>query len=215
MMEGLAQDGLLPAGVRPVLIRKRLNPPPLRSQFDSAGDEDDDFCDTQGMAYLLASATPTSLMRHWRIGSIEPLPGLDPEILALYGPGEPARLEEASHAAAGPAYGARNDPAAMASLCQALQAEYAEKGQQRSQPAPPGRSGGAGGGSRKVLLQDRVLAALAAVKGELTVEEILDAVNQDGGREVKSANSVRNELKGLADNGDVAHVGRNLYALNR
>lgn len=209
MMQNLVQDGLLPAGVQPMVIRKRLNPPPLRSQFDPAGDEDDDFCDTQGMAYLLSGSTPTSLMRHWRIGSIEPLPGFDPEILALYGPGEPARLEKGSWKAAGPAYAARRDPAAMAALCQGLRDEYADA----AQKAKSGPSG-SGKAARKPRLEDRVLTALTACEDPLTAEEILDALNQDGGREVK-VGSVRNALGLLKDGDAVAQVGRNLYALNQ
>lgn len=212
MMAQLVADGLLPAGVQLMPIRKQLKPPPLRSQFDPA-DDDDDFCDTQGMAYLLSSSTPTSLMRHWRIGSIEPLPGLDPEILALYGPGEPARLEEASWEAAGPAYAARNDPEAMAALCLALRAEYAEKDQKT-------KGGGSTGRTGRPRLDDRVVAVLAATDEPLTAEEVLDAVNEDGHRAVKIG-SVCNSLGQLADDGDgqgdgtVIRAGRNLYALNR
>jgi hypothetical protein len=209
MMAQLVADGLLPAGVQLMPIRKQLKPPPLRSQFDPAAGDDDDFCDTQGMAYLLSSSTPTSLMRHWRIGSIEPLPGLDPEILALYGPGEPARLEEASWEAAGPAYAARNDPEAMAALCQKLRDEYAEKDQKTK--ATGSGSTGRGG---KPLLIDRVAAALSTTEDPLTAEEVLDIVNQDGRQEVKLG-SVRNSLGQLADDGDVVRAGRNLYALTR
>jgi hypothetical protein len=212
IMQQLAKDGLLEPGTQLMPIRTRLRPLPLRSQFDPVVD-DEDFCDTQGMAYLLTSLTPTSLMRHWRIGSIEPLPGLDPEILELYGPGEPARLETTSWKTAGEAYAARHDPAAMAVLCQKLRDEYAEK-QQPVQPMSGRPSGGPGGG-RKVRLPDRILAALDTTEEPLTAEEILDLVNQDGGREVKIG-GVRNELGGLInDDGAVLRAGRNLYTLNR
>ncbi|MFB4275704.1 hypothetical protein ACBJ59_10465 [Nonomuraea sp. MTCD27] len=208
MMAQLVADGLLQPGVQPTPIPKQFKPVLLRSQFDQQVDDDDDFCDTQGTAYLLSSSTPTSLMRHWRIGSIEPLPGLDPEILALYGPGEPARLEETSWDAAGPAYAARHDPAAMAVLCQALRDEYAEK-----QQAAKATSGGGGGG--KPRTPDRVLDALGTTEEPLTAEEILDLVNQDGGREVK-VGTVRNALGELIDvDGAVLRAGRNLYTLNR
>src|SRR5690606_18072567 len=109
MMRQLVADGLLPAGEQLMPIPKTLAPRTLHSQFDPEP-EDDDAPGTQGTGYLLSSPHPTAMMRHWRIGSIAPTPGLDPEILALYGPGEPARLEAASHAAAGAAYEARNDP---------------------------------------------------------------------------------------------------------
>lgn len=207
MMAQLITDGLLPAARLLMPIPKQFKPQVLRSQFDLAGDDDDDLCDTQGTAYLLSGPNPTSMMRYWRIGSIAPLPGLDPEILDLYGPGDPARLEEASREDAGVAYQLRNDPAGMAGLCQTLRESYAEKQQQVPTPGS-GRSGG-----RKVRLQDRVLAALSATEEPLTVQEILDAVNQDGGREIKAANSVRTVLSELADGDDVARVGHGLYAL--
>lgn len=209
IMQQLVRDGLLSAGVQLMPIPKQLTPTVLRSQFDlDDDDDDDDFCDTQGMAYLLSGAKPTSLMRHWRIGSIEPLPGLDPEILALYGDEEPARLEETSWKVAGDAYAARHDPDAMAALCQALRDEYADKAQ-----TVRAASTGSGGSPRKPRLQDRVLGVLAATEEALTVEEVLDMVNQDGNREVKPG-SVRNILGQLADDGDVVRAGRNLYALN-
>ncbi|MFI7468671.1 hypothetical protein [Nonomuraea sp. NPDC049646] len=209
MMQQLVSDGLLPAHERLTPIPKTLRPRVLRSQFDLVDDDDDDVCDTQGMAYLLSGPRPGSLMRHFRIGSIAPLLGLDPEILALYGPGEPARLEKSSWDAAGPAYAARRDPSAMAAQCQMLREEYTKAAQ-----ATNSRSGGSSGGSKKTRLQDRVVAALTATDDALTVEEVLDVVNQDGGREVKPA-SVRNVLSELADGDDVARVGHGLYALAR
>lgn len=205
-MQQLVADGLLPAGVRPMSIPKQFKPPVLRSQFDLVDDDDDDVCDTQGTGYLLTSSNPTSMMRHFRIGSIEPLPGFDPEILALYGDDEPARLEESSHQAAGPAYLHRHDPAAMAGLCQQLRESY----QERVEKTGDGKAGR----SSKPRLEDRVLAALSATDEPLTAEEVLDFVNEDGGREVK-VGSVRNSLGQLADDGDVVRAGRNLYALNR
>ncbi|MFC4122030.1 transfer protein [Nonomuraea zeae] len=210
IMAQLVGDGLLSAAQELPLIRKQFKPRALRSQFDRHTDDDDDVCDTQGTAYLLSGPHPTSMMRHWRIGSIEPLPGLDPEILALYGPGKPPELEKTSRDAAGPACAARHDPAAMAALCSALQNEYAEKTQ-----AGRGSSTGRGKGAGQARLQDRVLAALATSDQPLTPEECLDIVNQDGGRQIKTTGSVRNELGQLADNGDVVRAGRNLYTLNQ
>ncbi|MFI6296688.1 hypothetical protein ACIBEJ_34220 [Nonomuraea sp. NPDC050790] len=208
MMAQLIADGLLPAARVLMPIPKQFKPEPLRSQFDRHGDDDDDFCDTQGTAYLLTSPNPTSMMRHWRIGSIEALPGLDPEILALYGPGEPARLETVSHEAAGAAYAARNDPDAMAALCLAVQNERDAAHTAGGVQANPGK--------RTNRLEDRIRAALTAMEGALTAEEVLDAVNEDGGRTVKLG-SIRNELGRLADaDGEVvARVGRNLYSLTQ
>ncbi|WP_214415643.1 hypothetical protein [Sphaerisporangium fuscum] len=208
MMRQLVSDGLLPAGEQLTPIPKTIAPRVLRSQFDVDLDDEDDAPGTQGTGYLLSSPHPTSMMRHFRIGSIAPTPGLDPEILALYGPGEPARLEKASHAAAGEAYAARHDPVAMAALCRALQDEQEQ--QNKTIPA-------AGGGQPRrsaARLGDRILAALAADGEAMTAEEILAAVLADGGREVRIG-SVRNELVVLADSGDVVRTGRGLYALAR
>src|SRR5262249_14641898 len=151
----------------------------------------------QGTAYLLSGPHPTSMMRHWRVGSIEPLPGLDPEILALYGPDEPARLEQASHEAAGPAYAKRNDREAMAALCAVVQHEATQ-----ATTRTAARTTAAAGDDDDALaapppvLEDRVLAALADAEEPMTAQDLLDVVNADGGREVKLG-SIRNTLKGL------------------
>ncbi|MGI5493901.1 hypothetical protein [Microtetraspora malaysiensis] len=203
MMRQLVADGLLPAGEQLQPIPKSLAPRVLRSQFDLEEDEDDDDAPgTQGTGYLLSSPRPTAMMRHWRIGSIEPTPGLDPEILALYGPGEPALLEVTSHAAAGTAYEARSDSAAFEVLCLALQTEQDEQ-QQAVKPISTGRRGG--------RLEDRILTVLADAEDPMTSDEVHAKVNKDGGKTVKPG-SVRNTLGGLADVGDVARVGHGLYA---
>jgi len=208
MMRQLVGDGLLPAGEQLMTIPKTLAPRVLRSQFDAdpEGDEDD-APGTQGTGYLLSGPRPTAMMRHLRVGSIAPTPGLDPEILALYGPGEPTRLEEASHEAAGVAYHLRNDQSAMAALCDQLRESHEQKGGQ-----------GAGGSAadveaspKKVRLEDRVLAALANADAPMTADDVLAAVNKDGGKPVKLG-TVRNALGQLADGGDVVRLERGLYA---
>lgn len=188
MMRQLVSDGLLPAAAQLMPIPKTLKPIELVSQFD-AYDDDEDAPGTQGTAYLLSGPHPTSMMRHWRVGSIEPLPGLDPEILDLYGDGEPARLELASHGAAGAAYQVRHDRDAMDALCATLK--------DAAPQATASASTAAAGGGRAALLEDRVLAVLAEAEKPMSATEILDAVNADGGREVKLG-SVRNELVTLA-----------------
>ncbi|MFH9426414.1 transfer protein [Streptomyces sp. NPDC017529] len=205
MMRQLVADGLLPAGTQLVPIPKSLKPRTLRSQFAAGADDDDDVCDTQGMAYLLSGQHPTSMMRHFRIGSIRPMPGLDPEILALYGPGTPARLEESSLDAAGEAYDARGT-AAMAALCEAV------KDQQEKQEA---KAQATRGGRGAALLADRIRAVLAEVEDPMSPDEIHVLVNADGGPEVKSVGSVRNALGVLADAGDVARAARGLYEIAR
>ncbi|MBX6385423.1 MAG: transfer protein [Microbispora sp.] len=205
MMRQLVADGLLPTGEQLQPIPKTLAPRVLRSQFDPDDDEDeDDAPGTQGTGYLLSSPRPTAMMRHWRIGSIAPTPGLDPEILELYGPGDPPTLEVASHAAAGEAYAVRNDPVAFEALCAALQAEQdGQDGQE--QPVKPISARGGG------RLEDRILAVLASAGEPMTADDILAEVLADGGKAVKLG-SVRNTLVGLADGGVVVRAGRGLYA---
>ncbi|MFI5526870.1 transfer protein [Streptomyces platensis] len=204
MMRQLVADGLLPAGTQLMPIPKSLKPRMLRSQFaDGAADDDDDVCDTQGTAYLLSGPHPASMMRHFRIGSILPMPGLDPEILALYGPGDPARLEEASLEAAGP-YELRGTDA-MHALCEGVKDQYA-KATAQAQATKGGRGA--------ALLEDRIRAVLADSEDPLTPDEITALVNADGGAEVK-VGSVRNRLGLLADAGDVTRAARGLYEIAR
>ncbi|MEV4096998.1 hypothetical protein [Streptosporangium saharense] len=213
MMRQLVADGLLPAGEQLAPIPKTLRPRVLRSQFDEGLDDEDDAPGTQGMAYLLSGPHPSALMRHFRVGSITPSAGLDPAILALYGPEEPARLEKTSWGAADEAYASRHDPDAMAALCRAVAEEQQKKA--AGQGAGGGTAGGGSpGGSGKTRLADRILAALAAGEGPMAVGDILDAVNRDGGREV-SLGGIRNALGGLADRGDVDRLERGLYGLTR
>jgi hypothetical protein len=203
MMRQLVADGLLPAGTQLIPIPKTLKPRTLRSQFDQgADDDDDDVCDTQGTAYQLSGAHPTSMMRHFRIGSIAPLPGLDPEILALYGPGDPHRLESTSHDSAGQAYAVRNDPAALATLCEGVKEEQA-KTQARAQATRGGRGA--------QLLEDRIRVVLADAEDPMSADQLLEAVNADGGKPVK-VGSVRNTLGMLADAAEVVRMGAGLYA---
>ncbi|MFH8582543.1 transfer protein [Streptomyces zaomyceticus] len=204
MMRQLVADGLLPAGTQLMPIPKSLKPRVLKSQFAVGADDDDDACDTQGTAYLLSGPHPASMMRHFRIGSIMPMPGLDPEILALYGPGAPAKLEDASLEAAGGQYEARGTDA-MAVLCQAVKDEQTKQAAQAQ---------AAKGGRGAQLLEDRIRAVLAASDDPMTPDEITALVNADGGAEVK-VGSVRNRLGLLADGGDVVRAGRGLYEISR
>lgn len=210
MMRQLVQDGLLPAGVQLMPIPKSLRAARLVSQFDADGLDDDDAPGTHGMAYLLASQHPTSMMRYFRVGSVEPLDGLDPEILALFGDEEPERLEEESWAAAGPAYAARHDPAAMAALCAAVADAYTSQEGSGAAAAVADGAGAPAPAHKTRLLEDRVMAALRAADAPLDAKGVLAAVNADGGKEIKLG-SVRNELAGLSKSGRVAHPGHGLY----
>ncbi|MFI6513639.1 hypothetical protein ACIBCT_39050 [Streptosporangium sp. NPDC050855] len=209
MMQQLVSQGLLPAGEQLMTIPKTLRPRVLVSRFDREPD-DDDAPGTQGMGYLLSGPHPSSMMRHLRLGSIAPLKGLDPEILALYGPEKPARLEKASHEAAGMAYMLRGDQVAMAGLCDQVRISYEQQGQKAG---PANASGGGGGrGSKRVRLEDRVTAALTDADAPMSADDVRDVVNDDGGKEVQLG-SVRNVLGKLADAGDVERLDRGLYIL--
>lgn len=203
MMRQLVADGLLPAGEHLMPIPKTLAPRVLRSQFDLTADEDEDAPGTQGTAYLLSSPHPTSMMRHFRVGSIKPTPGLDPEIRDLYGSEDPELLEEASHDAASETYASRHDPVAMAALCLALQEEQTQTALVADDD-PPSASG------KKPRLVDRIRTVLSSA-GEMTADDVLAAVNADGGREVKLG-TVRNTLGQLADDEKVVRLERGLYA---
>jgi hypothetical protein len=214
MMRQLVADGLLPAGTQLVPIPKTVRPAGLVSQFDDYDEDDQDAPGTQGTAYILSGPHPTSLMRHWRVGSIAPLPGRDPEILALYGDDEPARLEQASREAAGDAYAHRHDPDTMAELCAQLVNGYADG----SAPARPSGTAAtrpahapAQAPAKARLLEDRVLAALRAAEGPMTAEQVREAVLADGGKEV-ALGSVRNTLGALIEDEKADQPERGLYA---
>lgn len=216
IMRQLVADGLLPTGEQLMPIPKTLAPRTLRSQFDVADDDDeDDAPGTQGMGYHLSGPRPNAMMRHLRVGSVEPLPGLDPEILALYGDDEPTRLEEASHEAAGVAYLLRNDRRAMAGLCEQFRQEQEQQRQGKGGGGQAGAVDDEGGEKRAKLtsLKDRVVAVLGASDSPMTADEVLAGVLDDGGKAVKLG-SVRNTLGVLADGGEVTRLERGLYALS-
>ncbi|MFF3443668.1 hypothetical protein [Streptosporangium sp. NPDC002721] len=211
MMRQLVADGLLPAGEQLMPIPKALRPRTLTSQLDGrvADDDDDDAPGTQGTAYLLSGPHPTAMMRHFRVGSIAPTPGLDPEILALYGPGDPERLEADSHPAAGEAYAVRHDPAAMAALCTEMASQQA---QQAVVATGTVASPADGGKTRPARVEERVLAVLANAGDAMTADDVLAAVLKDGGKDVRLG-TIRNALGALADRGDVDRLERGLYVL--
>ncbi|SOD67077.1 hypothetical protein SAMN06297387_12854 [Streptomyces zhaozhouensis] len=97
MMASLVGDGLLPDDAVLVPIPREAGPRRLTSRFDRpAGGARPPGGSTGGMAYLLGSHRPSSLMRFFRVGSLGEVEGADPEILALYGPGDPPHLDTIS-----------------------------------------------------------------------------------------------------------------------
>ncbi|WP_331738610.1 hypothetical protein [Embleya sp. NBC_00896] len=99
-------DDVLPDGARLTAIPVRGGRPRLHSRF-YIDDLPDDSYSTTGTGYILGDR-PTSVMRHLRPRTPEPHSGADP-LLDLYGTGEPSRLEQTSHQAAGNAYEARHE----------------------------------------------------------------------------------------------------------
>ncbi|YCK35193.1 hypothetical protein ACNF49_14220 [Actinomadura sp. ATCC 39365] len=234
MMRQLVADGILPGGTQLAPIPESLAPTVLRSPFDVA--DDADAPGTQGMAYYPSGPRPTSLMRHLRLGSIAPLKGKDPEILALYGDEEPRHLEHTSVRALGggiehTAYSARDDGPAMEALCAQFAAEASKKAGKGGRSAFPagdaddvddveyGEDGEGEDGSEDVTLppaslKDRILAVLADADSPMPAAAIREAVNADGGREV-SGGGLSNTLSALAKSGGVVRTERGLYAKAR
>ncbi|MFF4346784.1 transfer protein [Streptomyces sp. NPDC001530] len=210
MMQSLVSDGLLPPGTQLAPIPKRSGPPQLRSRFTPDEESETAPGSTAGTAYILGSDRPTAPMRHFRVGSKTPVPGLDPEILALYGPGEPPRLEEESHDAAGEAYAAR--PHIPAHLIAKLRGE--DQGEASATPAttaglrmpvgaPPAKPS-----APKLTAAARILRALE--DGPLQKQDLIAKVNGDGGPEL-SAGSVSNVLTALGKKGHVTTSGGGIY----
>lgn len=212
MMRHLVGDGILPVGAQLMPIPKTLAPPKLRSQLDELADEDeDDAPGTQGMGYHLSGPHPTSLMRHFQIGSPAPQPGLDPEILALYGPEPPTMLEEESRGIAGQAYAVRHDPEAVAALGACLREALLGD----SEPSTTTTTIITSSGSvKRIRLEDRILRVLTDRGDAMTAEDILIAVNADGGQQVKLG-SVRNALVGLVQQEKVVRPEPGRYSISR
>ncbi|MGW0664549.1 DNA/RNA helicase domain-containing protein [Streptodolium elevatio] len=212
IMQQLVSDGLLPMGMRLAPIPKYSGAPMLASRFDH-GTELRKGASTAGTAYLLSSDRPGSVMRWSRVGSLTPVDGLDPEITALYGPGDPRSLEAASHAAAGPAYLNRHNDQAVNLTSSAggvggtatLVRPPVTAGAPGQEPAAfpaqfpaPFPTGPAQHTARTI--SSRILDALTL--GAKTKEELVAALAEDGGQPV-SPGGVANALTGLKQTGKI------------
>ncbi|MFJ8028439.1 transfer protein [Streptomyces sp. NPDC096311] len=207
MMKQLVTDGLLPTGMVLAPIPKYAGEVDLVSQFDE-DHEDDDLPGTQGTSYNVNGRYPSRKMRFWNIGSEMPTEGLDPEVLELYGPGAPAEIEQDAWDLIGDAYGQRLDG------MEAYRAVFPEPEEDED-----GEGGGGGGKKKKGsggsagtraaspvpaaaakprarTLRDRVQAVLDAHDDPLDALQVLELVNEDGGRTVQLG-SVRNTLTTL------------------
>lgn len=215
MMRQLVADGLLPSGVQLSPIPERIGTTPLVSRFDPDADVHERGEGTYGMGYLLTGPHPASLMRHFKIGSPQPAAGLDPEILALYGPEPPVELGPEDAAAAGEAYQLRHDEPALVELFTQptpgkIKTSAAAPAPPPAQPAAPHRPATTAAAAAPRQLADRIIAALSAAGRDLTAAEILTIVNADGGRQV-ALGSVRNTLSQLASNGRVVRTKHGSY----
>ena len=205
MMRQLVSDGLLAAGQSLAPIPKYSGAVKLVSQFEEAADED--APGTQGSGYLLSGPSPTSRFRFFNVGSTDPVEGLDPEMLALYGDGPVAQLEKASWDDAGDAYAGRLDgPEAYAAIFPMEEEDEDGEG---------GGGGRRSGGKKRAAspvptmpeptkprartLAERVQAVLEDSDGDMDAAAVLEAVNADGGRQVRLG-SVRNTLTALKNN---------------
>jgi hypothetical protein len=203
MMRQLVSDGLLPAGMTLAPIPKYTGAVKLVSRFDVADEADQPG--TQGSGYLLSGTNPTARMRFFNVGSSEPVEGLDPEILALYGDEPCAQLEKVSWEAAGAAYAGRLDgPEAYAAIFPAPP-EDGEEGSSTGGGRPRGPAGPTGytptvSRPRPRNLDDRVRAVLEDSDSDWDAQDVLEAVNGDGGRTV-SLGGVRNALSSIKKNG--------------
>ncbi|MFD8078190.1 transfer protein [Streptomyces sp. NPDC059718] len=199
MMKQLVSDGLLPPGQALAPIPKYSGGVKLVSQFDEFAEEE--RSGTQGQGYLLAGPSPDARFRFFTVGSTEPVEGLDPEMLKLYGDEAPTPLEVASHAAAGEAYAERLDGP------EAMRAAFGDEEDGADDDAPAGagkpQRGFAatagpdrGPSQRPRTVSERVTAVLESTDGPMDAQDVWEAVNADGGREVKLG-SIRNALTAL------------------
>ncbi|GAA2154315.1 hypothetical protein GCM10009760_53120 [Kitasatospora kazusensis] len=214
LMRQLVADGLLPAGQKLMPIPKYAGAFELKSQFDDT-EADEDRPGTQGSGYHLSGLHPTARMRFFKVGSEMPTDGLDPEMLALYGDGPHAVLEETSWEDAGEAYAGRLDGMDAYKLACPEQFEETKEGGGGKANGRGGNSGGGGRPARSIpvpvipvavpeqqqnparrTIGDRVLAVMENSDGEMDIYEILAAVNADGGKTVKLG-SIRSALTGL------------------
>lgn len=218
MMQQLVADGLLPPGVSLVPIPRRSGPPTLRSRFARTGG-DEPGASTAGQAYLLGSPRPTALMRFFRVGSLTPVNGLDPEILALYGPGKPRPLEREAWGAAGDVYEQRGGPLtgpAFVAAAHALGEQLETAGVDLTTlPGIPQQQGGpVAVETRPKTAADRVLDALA--DGPCDKKTLVDTVRQAAETDrvkVPSASRIATVLSELVAAGRIVQPERGRYQL--
>lgn len=167
MMQQLVSDGLVPRGEALQPIPKVVGRIQRVRRYNEVATDDDEDANSQGMLYHLTGARPMSMARTFMVGSVEPTEGFDPLILDLYGdhapPGEPIDLM---------AYVTEKE---LKALRDAPDGDVPAAAAAAAEPPEPGAA--------PMSTAQRILAALPA--DGMTVPELLDALNEDGGREVR------------------------------
>lgn len=139
------------------------------------------------MLYHLTGPRPTSMARTYVVGSFAPCPGYDPLILALYGesapPGEAIDLE---------AYMTAKERKAARGADKDEAGEAGEAAPPDEEPAPDAAT---------LTTGERIIAALPP--DGMTEAELLAALNNDGGREVRRG-TLRTTISNLRNHGQLA-----------
>ncbi|MFK4600527.1 DNA/RNA helicase domain-containing protein [Streptomyces pristinaespiralis] len=178
MMQQLVGDGLIPRGEALQPIPKVVGQVRRIRRYNETADEDYDDVNSQGMLYHLTGARPTSMARTYVVGSFAPCTGHDLLILALYGNGAP--------------------PGETIDLEAYMTTE--ERGVGEDDAAAP-RAEERAPDVASMTTADRILAALPP--DGMTEAELLAALNEDGGREVRRG-TVRTTLSNLRNHGRLA-----------
>ncbi|KMS74221.1 transfer protein [Streptomyces viridochromogenes] len=181
MMASLVGDGLLPVGENLQPIPKILGRARRIQRWGTPVDRSDEKPNSQGMCYHLTSARPTSMARFFLVGSLAPHDGFDPEIRKLYGssppPGKPLTLLFPPPKEGG------------ADSVDGLEYGVDEDPELEELPETPKTNA------------DRILAALD--DGPLSEQDLLAALDDDGGKEVKRG-SIRTTISNLRRDGKIA-----------
>lgn len=183
MMASLVGDGLLPTGEHLQPIPKILGRARRVQRWGTPVDRSKEKPNSQGMCYHLTSARPTSMARFFLVGSLAPHTGYDPVIRKLYGPAAP--------------------PGAPLTLIfpppkekkgnggrKASEDNFEDYGSEADEPLPPAPKTIAG----------RIETVLA--DGPLSEVDLLAALNEDGGKDVKRG-SMRTTISNLRRDGKI------------
>ncbi|WP_330335773.1 transfer protein (plasmid) [Streptomyces sp. NBC_00536] len=182
MMQQLVGDGLVPRGEALQPIPKVVGEVRRVRRFNESADDENDDVNSQGMLYHLTGTRPTSMARTYVVGSVAPCKGYDPLILALYGDRLPP--------------GEMIDLMAFVTEQELKAANGDSAGDTPANAAPPPEV-------TSMTTAQRILAVLARTPDGLTEPALLEALNEDGGREVRRG-TLRTTVSTLRSEGHVA-----------